>query len=926
MRAWRGRGAAAAVDFDARINAFVEAVSDRTEPDLNRILADGARVLRLRRAGAKVSKDDATALLVAAVYMGFDDVANLALVLRLFRDRPRKRTCFATRRTTTTTRNNTMQQLHTPPKLGAWTLRAILDGRTFIVPDYQRGYAWSNRGNNRQLADFWDDLEGTDATHYMGALVVEASGDLFEVVDGQQRLTTLAILLSVLDSASASWLRYGEGNADRGVLASVLASGDPGMAPKTANAYQRNLLDARAFFEKRTRSLDAAGKAALRDKCLDRLVFNISVLGRELDSGVVFETMNNRGKPLTILEKLKNRLMYLTEIAAAAEPPEEVGDNPDNEPDTPDSRAADLRMTIAAAWGDIYRDLGSNPDLEPLDEDEFLAAHLSLYRRPKESTYSPAVAESRLFKMFCPNPERHPLSERVDERNPDAMRRVRDDMEPSLSIAKIEDYVGDLRSFAAVWAKIHSESDTPCGRCRLLSGTREVKAFLAAVAGRVADEPLRDRIAETAESVLFRNTIRSVLDEGFLTTLGRRLYGKCPERARGQGPVDGNGVLATLAESLEEENRAIDANDLVRVFSERMDRSQSPFGFYGWSGLKYFLFTQEGPDGFPWRRYEDASLEHVVPQSATDDRYAGWWKRQIEEFAPDSAPERWAALDSEQKKDCRKRKRALVNTLGNFVLLSQSDNASVSDDPWERYEAVEGVHAAVLGKKAFYREHGKNGGATEVAATPGSWNAFRIRERGRRLFARLAEKLGVTGLDQEGIDTALGFRRDEPLSDTQFAPLPEADVAALAPRFLPARDGTEESRTKPVRRTSAANGPIASALDAMSACLRIPADFHNSQFCLGKTPEGALLLRFTKNNPHAVWNFWVDDKQAFADHHADALSAWAAEQGLGTKLGRDHKPGNGIQFRPAPVNLEAVDCDALKRTGDRVLEELKALS
>ena len=73
--------AAAAVDFDARINAFVEAVSDRTEPDLNRILADGARVLRLRRAGAKVSKGDATALLVAAVYMGFDDVANLALVL-----------------------------------------------------------------------------------------------------------------------------------------------------------------------------------------------------------------------------------------------------------------------------------------------------------------------------------------------------------------------------------------------------------------------------------------------------------------------------------------------------------------------------------------------------------------------------------------------------------------------------------------------------------------------------------------------------------------------------------------------------------------------------------------------------------------------------------------------------------------------------
>lgn len=73
--------AAAEVDFDSRINAFVAAVSDRTEPDINRILGDGARVLRLRRAGASIGKTDATSLLAAAVYMGFDDVMNLAVVL-----------------------------------------------------------------------------------------------------------------------------------------------------------------------------------------------------------------------------------------------------------------------------------------------------------------------------------------------------------------------------------------------------------------------------------------------------------------------------------------------------------------------------------------------------------------------------------------------------------------------------------------------------------------------------------------------------------------------------------------------------------------------------------------------------------------------------------------------------------------------------
>ncbi len=73
--------AAAAVDFDARINGFIEAVSDRTEPDINRILGDGARILRLRRAGVQTDKGEATSLLAAAVYMGFDDVMNLAVTL-----------------------------------------------------------------------------------------------------------------------------------------------------------------------------------------------------------------------------------------------------------------------------------------------------------------------------------------------------------------------------------------------------------------------------------------------------------------------------------------------------------------------------------------------------------------------------------------------------------------------------------------------------------------------------------------------------------------------------------------------------------------------------------------------------------------------------------------------------------------------------
>lgn len=73
--------AARDVDFDTRINGFVDAVSDRVEPSVNRVLGDGARVLRLLQSGAKIEKDDATSLLVAATYMGFEEVMHYALIL-----------------------------------------------------------------------------------------------------------------------------------------------------------------------------------------------------------------------------------------------------------------------------------------------------------------------------------------------------------------------------------------------------------------------------------------------------------------------------------------------------------------------------------------------------------------------------------------------------------------------------------------------------------------------------------------------------------------------------------------------------------------------------------------------------------------------------------------------------------------------------
>ena len=75
---------ASEVDMNARIGALVAAIGDRAEPDVNRILGDGARVLRLYLHGeeAAISPADATSLLAAAAYMGFGDLVNLAFALK----------------------------------------------------------------------------------------------------------------------------------------------------------------------------------------------------------------------------------------------------------------------------------------------------------------------------------------------------------------------------------------------------------------------------------------------------------------------------------------------------------------------------------------------------------------------------------------------------------------------------------------------------------------------------------------------------------------------------------------------------------------------------------------------------------------------------------------------------------------------------
>ncbi|BBX47680.1 hypothetical protein MCOO_36950 [Mycobacterium cookii] len=226
----------------------------------------------------------------------------------------------------------------------------------YVIPLYQRPYVWTEE---RQWAPLWDDIatvanhvvfEGATAkspVHFMGAIVIQqeenppGSPQRFLVIDGQQRLTTLQLLL-----AAAARTAEVSGCPDEGKLLRRLTANDPLLAkgeerfkvwPTNANRAafvtvmeshgtsdevpddpNNEIQEAYAFFCRQIEAwvTDDGGDeaelspnkqfAALRVSLSDLLKL-VSIRLEDGDSPqVIFETLNGRGTPLIALDLLKN--------------------------------------------------------------------------------------------------------------------------------------------------------------------------------------------------------------------------------------------------------------------------------------------------------------------------------------------------------------------------------------------------------------------------------------------------------------------------------------------------------------------------------------------------------------------------------------------------------------------------------------------
>ena len=87
------------------------------------------------------------------------------------------------------------------------TVSELFDHDTvYTVPIYQRNYAWRAPQIEQLISDIQDAVARQESNYFLGNLVVTLRDKRrdFEVIDGQQRLTTLYLLLTFLENAGSS--------------------------------------------------------------------------------------------------------------------------------------------------------------------------------------------------------------------------------------------------------------------------------------------------------------------------------------------------------------------------------------------------------------------------------------------------------------------------------------------------------------------------------------------------------------------------------------------------------------------------------------------------------------------------------------------------------------------------------------------------
>ena len=616
--------------------------------------------------------------------------------------------------------------------------------------------------------------------HYTGLLSLkEASADtlskedrwlidhrkhkVFHIVDGQQRLTTVSILIFEILKLVRSlpknkdlpetkvpfnndeWWRYQEQyvrkiTPDKIVTTYLFGyeSDNPsaeylkheifeatGGSELKKTLYTQNLLDAKTFFKRKLQELlydkGLTEIEALFNKVTSKLMFNVYQIEKDYNEFMAFETMNSRGQKLTNLERFKNRLIYLVELFD----------------DTPDKQASKygLRTKINDTWKEIYYQLGRNPDLssDSLD-DAFLQTHWCIcYERSR-------VRGDEYVKDLLDDPDAKFSTKRIPKN--------------TLTLEDIDKYVLSLKEMAKHWYYSFAPLDLPdspkdTSKLKDSSELTDKEKLWIDRLNRIGMDFFRPLVVaslvkkvDSAERVKLYEAI-----ERFIFLGWRVGTGVSRQKILADSKVYGYaGALfhdkVTIEAIVEELNSVVaeklSANHITDTFKRTLNGRK---GFYSWWSVDYFLYEYEmhlekektGERKVGWREARakgrtKKSIEHIYPQKPN----ALYWQKRFGNFS-----------EGEQER--------LKGSLGNLLLLEPSFNTAFSNHPYPQKRNGDGQ----INGRGY-----RNGSNSEIEIANeyvDDWTKESILGRGSKLLKWAAQRWKIqftNGQIEEMTDTS----------------------------------------------------------------------------------------------------------------------------------------------------------------------------
>lgn len=593
------------------------------------------------------------------------------------------------------------------------SLSDLFNQKIFRIPDYQRGYAWKKQ----QLEDFWDDLYNLTGNriHYTGMLSLKqlkvedcttwleekwilGTYKPYHVVDGQQRLTTFIILLNSIISLANKLneeyimderverikekyiVQYNKGGISKAykfgyetdnpsfefMRYKVLGEDFAGSVDETF--YTLNLENAKQFFDSKIKEVyEQKGFNVVEEiftKLTTKLHFNIHNINDDFDVFVAFETMNNRGKKLSNLEILKNRLIYLTTIYPTSVLPLSDRDQ--------------IRREINDAWREVYYQLGRDKS-NPLDDDEYLKNHWTMYFKYSRTSGDDYI-QFLLNKQFTPKAiyGEHvhfdiPLTDEEDYENQNLNLTINSE-DDKLNPIEIQEYVKSLKQISQYWYySFNPEKADIFTSKEKLWINRLNRVGIAYFRTLVIASFINKNISEQERLELFK-TIERFIFIAFRMAKYQTSWLSNVSYTYARDLLKGNITIREIIEFFKN-NTYENMDGMLTSFATNIQRYFKNYeGFYSWSDLKYLLFEYEANlakdrnmsrisswEYFTKTPKDKISIEHIYPQKPSNY----YWRNQFRKYT------------SDEERHC------LANSLGNLLPLSMSVNSSLQNDSFK---------------------------------------------------------------------------------------------------------------------------------------------------------------------------------------------------------------------------------------------------